>query len=74
MRGAAGESLAQWERSMTAEIIPFRAPGSPDPGTPKRFPHKPPANRPPNRKPVPKPATIEPKRDRRLEFLPDQVA
>jgi len=60
---------------MSAEIIAFRAPGSPDPGSPARFPHKPPANSPPNRKPAPKPPAQYPEPSKaRLIFLLNQLA
>ena len=74
MRGAAGSPLAQRGRDMSAQIITFRAPESPDPGMPKRFPHKPSANVPPRGKPVPKPPLRLDPSKARLMFLLDQLA
>jgi|HubBroStandDraft_1064217.scaffolds.fasta_scaffold1671188_2 hypothetical protein len=60
---------------MTAEIIAFRVSGSPDPGTPKHFPHKPPANVPPRRKPAPQPAPKKRSREEaQVTFLLRQLA
>jgi hypothetical protein len=59
---------------MSAEVIAFRVPGSPDPGSPSRFPHKPPANKPPNRKSAPKLPSTAPEPDKtRLLWLLDQL-